>query len=183
MLYAKTTEKYAAILCAGYGMRLSDIGMSGLGGEKTLAGVIRGERQTRRSGFALLRSKMHNHFNALLPDNLKFVWEEKDEEAQVARGRALQTVGSALSQLTSGQAPLLSVEEARQELIATGLLEIAIDAKLPVQPQPTTFGMISGVPGGKGKVPVSAGGRGAVFRAFRRKVLKRFYNRPKSAKL
>ena len=185
MLYDKTTIKYAQIVAAGYGMRLSDIGMSELGGEKTLAGVIRGERQTRRSGFALVRSKMANHFNSLLPKHLKWVWEEKDEESQVARGRALQTVGQALSTLTQGMAPLMSAEEARQELVATGLLEVDIDPKkLPEveqdsqpfpfgQPGADGMGQFAGAPGGNkgggqgknggGKVPPAQGGRGQGF--------------------
>lgn len=171
MLYDKTTIKYAQITAAGYGMRLSDIGMSELPGEKTLAGVIRGERQTRRSGFALLRSKVENHFDALTPKNINFVWEDKDEEVMVARGRALQTVGAALTQLLSGQQPLLSQEEARQELAASGLLEIEIDPKeipeAPQQPggQPFPFGMpklgqnegpMAG--GGKSQMPMMPGG-------------------------
>ncbi|KKL78421.1 hypothetical protein LCGC14_2024990, partial [marine sediment metagenome] len=170
MLYDKTTLKYAQITAAGYGMRLSDIGMSEVGGEKTLAGVIRGERQTKRSGFALVRSKTENHFNALLPDNLKWTWEDTDEESQMARGRALQTVGMALTQLTSGEQPILSGEEARQELIATGLLSIEIDAKeMPEekeQPgQPFPFGSsqqdgpMAGSPDGKGKPSNQQGGK------------------------
>jgi hypothetical protein len=133
MMYDKVTMKYAQLLTAAYGMRLSDIGMAELGGEKTLAGVIRGERQTRRSGFATLRTKFENHFNGVLPKELKFIWIDDDEESKLAESKMLVTYSQGLQSLTSGG--LLSKEEARQEIVARGLLEIDIDPeKLPPDP-------------------------------------------------
>jgi len=125
MLYDQTTLKYAAITCAGYGIRLSDIGLEGQADGNTLAGVIRGERQTRRNGRAVVRSKMENHFNTILPNHLQFIWEEKDEEAKTEQGRALSTYGLALGQLKRDG--IMSPEETRVELVATGLLEVEID--------------------------------------------------------
>ena len=133
MMYDKVTMKYAQLLTAAYGMRLSDIGMAELGGEKTLAGVIRGERQTRRSGFATLRTKFENHFNSVLPKELKFVWIDDDEETKLAESKMLVSFSGGLQSLTSGG--LISREEARQEIVARGLLEIDIDPEeLPEDP-------------------------------------------------
>jgi hypothetical protein len=133
MLYDQTTLKYAAICAAGYGIRLSDIGMAEQSGEKTLAGVIRGERQSRRTGRAMVRSKTENHFNHILPDHLQFIWEEKDEEAKTEQGRALSTYGLALGQLKRDG--LLSPEEARLELVSTGLMETEIDPNEIPEPE------------------------------------------------
>jgi|GEM_PF-1985501 len=133
MLYNQVTLKYAQLLTAAYGMRLSDIGMAELGGEKTLAGVIRGERQTRRSGFATVRTKFENHFNSVLPKELRFIWIDDDEETKLAESKMLITFSQGLQSLTSGG--LLSKEEARQEIVARGLLEIDIDPEeLPEDP-------------------------------------------------
>ena len=130
MLYDQTTMRYAQLVAAGYGMRLSDIGMSDAAAGKTLAGVIREERQSRRTGQAEVRSKLVNYFNRMMPDHLKFVWEEQDDEVKRGKAAALSTYGLALGQLkTDG---LISPEEGRMELVATGLLETEIDpAKVP----------------------------------------------------
>ncbi|MFV2044343.1 MAG: hypothetical protein ACC700_14065 [Anaerolineales bacterium] len=134
MMYDKVTMKYAQLLTAAYGMRLSDIGMAELSGEKTLAGVIRGERQTRRSGFATLRTKFENHFNNVLPKELKFVWIDDDEETKLAESKMLVSFSAGLNSLTGSG--LISREEARQEIVARGLLEIDIDPEeLPEDPK------------------------------------------------
>ena len=133
MMYDSTTLKYAQICCAGYGIRLSDIGMAELAGEKTLAGVIRGERQSRRSGYGTVRSKLKSHFERMLPPYMQFVWEEKDEEAKTSQARALSTYGLALGQLKRDG--LLDPAEARLELVATGLLETEIDPEKVPEPE------------------------------------------------
>ncbi len=135
MLYDETTMKYGAMVCAGYGMRMSDIGMAEIGGEKTLAGVIRGERQTRRTGQAEVGSRLENYFNRMLPDHLAFIWEDKDEEVKRATATAISTIGLALGQMKRDA--LLSPEETRAELAAFGLLEVDIDpAKVPEEVMP-----------------------------------------------
>lgn len=139
MLYDSVTLKYAQLVAAGYGMRLSDIGMAELSGEKTLAGVIRGERQSRRTGQAEVRSKLTNYFNNVLPDHLQFVWEETDAEVKAENARALSTYGLALGQLKRDG--LVTPEEARMELVSTGLLETEIDPTVIPEPQmPMGFG-------------------------------------------
>ena len=58
-MFDRVTVKYAAIVAAGYGISLSDIGIqvTASGGE-TLAGSIRQERRTRKTGFARFKKKM-----------------------------------------------------------------------------------------------------------------------------
>jgi hypothetical protein len=185
MIYDKVTLKYLQILCAAYGMRLSDIGMSELSGEKTLAGVIRGERQTRRSGFALIRSKLENLFNRILPAYLKFVWIDDDEETKLARAKTLMAYGQSLSSMTGGK-KILSQEEARREIVAQGLLETDIDPdEVPEdemmqqgivqggEEQPAfPFGRPKSQGGEEEKVPPSQGGRGLLPSIQRRLMIR-----------
>jgi hypothetical protein len=185
MLYDKTMMFYAQVLAGGYGMRISDIGLEEARGGGTLAGVIRSERQTRRSGLANLREALKNYFNRLLPklpdsgQVIKFVWVERDDEAMVARGRALLAVGQGLSTLIQGQ--MLDSAEGRQELINLGLMETKLDPNKLITAGPASVSPIAAllagitgkpVEGATGappqtapppepdKVPPSAGGRG-----------------------
>lgn len=157
LLYDKTIIHYGQILAAGYGMRLSDIGLSQLEGGGTLAGIIREERQTRRSGFANVREKFRNHFNRILPHDsetqqqiIKFVWIERDDEATVARGRAMLAMGQGLKTLLDGG--FIDAKEGRHEIVAQGLMETEIDPDaVPEPPEPKMpFGGLFGQ-GGDGK--------------------------------
>ncbi|NIM22475.1 MAG: hypothetical protein GTN64_08705 [Candidatus Latescibacteria bacterium] len=135
MVYNETYLKYAQLVAAAYGLRLSDIGMAELQGEKTLAGVIRGERQSKRTGRAMVRSKTKNHFNAMLPDELNFVWKDKDTEDAIERGRALLQISQGLKAAIDGG--LLDQGEGRAELIASGVVETDLDPhKIPEKPEP-----------------------------------------------
>lgn len=172
LIFSEVTLKYAALVAAGYGIQLSDIGLAESSGEKTLAGVIRGERQTRRTGRGEIRRRIQSFFNKMLPKHLMFIFEEKDEEAKTEQARALSTYGMALGQLRRDG--LISPEEARVELVATGLLETEIDPqKVPEPPpQPSFGGGFGGFgqPGGgkpfgkpdEEKVTPEQGGRGEV---------------------
>jgi hypothetical protein len=157
LLYDKTIIHYGQILAAGYGMRLSDVGLSQLEGGGTLAGIIREERQTRRSGFANVREKFRNHFNRILPHQpdtqeqvIKFVWIERDDEATVARGRAMLAMGQGLKTLMDSG--VIDAKEARHEVVAQGLMETEIDPdQVPEPPEPKMpFGGLFGA-GGDGK--------------------------------
>jgi len=125
MMYDNVTAKYAQILCAAYGLRLSDIGLEQAQGEKTLAGVIRGERQSRRSGYSTVKVNFENHFDWLLPEPIKFIWIDVDEESKLMKSKSVVAYGSALSTLVS--AKMITQQEARQEIVAQGLLEIEIN--------------------------------------------------------
>ena len=135
MLYNDTYLKYAQIVAAAYGLRLSDIGLDDSKGQGTLAGVIRGERQTKRSGRAMVKSKTENHFNSMLPKELKFIWKDKDVEDTIERGRALFQMSQGLKQAVDSG--LIDQSEGRAELIASGTLETDLDPnKVPEKPEP-----------------------------------------------
>lgn len=168
LMYDKVTLKYAQIMAAGYGLRLSDIGMDEATGDRTLAGVIRSERQSKRSGYGRVKAASENYFNSLLPQALLFHWTDRDEETIVAKGKAMVSVGQGLKVLKDGG--FIDQAEGRQQLIAEGLFDIDLDPKkLPEPPAPampfgaTPFGKQDGKPEEDGqdeKVPPSAGGRG-----------------------
>jgi len=176
LLYDKTTIKYAQILAAAYGMRLSDIGMEDMGGEKTLAGVIRGERQSRRSGQALVRTKLENAMDRVVGDKLKFIWKIDDDEVTLGKGRAVMTYVQGLT--AAKEAGFIDAAEGRRELVATGVLKVEIDPEalppppampgaidpatgLPIMPPNPLEAAASGTSSAElGGVPVSQGGRG-----------------------
>ncbi len=164
MLMDTVTHKYAQLTAAGYGLRLSDIGLEGKANEKTLAGVIRGERQSRRTGYATIRSKFENHFNRLLKSTgLKFIWIDKDSEDSLMRSRALMTGVQAMK--LGIDAGIISIEEARQQIVADGNFTIDIDPdKLPEPPEePEAFGAPEEeLQEEDERVLPSAGGRGEV---------------------
>lgn len=126
--------RYSSILTAGYGLSLSDIGVStsGNGGE-TLAGTIRDERRTRRTGVATLKKKLVLFFNRLLPETLQFRFIDLDDELMVSLGRArLATVTSLGAAIDKN---ILTENESRQQMIADGLVTISIPEKLPKELQ------------------------------------------------
>ncbi|MCK4830279.1 hypothetical protein KA005_81930, partial [bacterium] len=64
LMFDRITAKYASIVAAGYGLSLSDIGIQATtSGGDTLAGSIRDERKTRKTGFARFKRKMVSFFN------------------------------------------------------------------------------------------------------------------------
>lgn len=155
MLYDKTQLYYAQVLAAGYGLRISDIGLEEGRGAGTLAGVIRGERQSKRSGHATIKEALRNYFNRLLPQDpypiLKFTWLERDDEAMVARGRSLLAMGQAFGTLIG--AGVLDRSEARHEMVSLGLLDTEIDPDiLPKQQEQggMDLGMLGALLAGKG---------------------------------
>ena len=143
IMFDRITLKYAALVCAAYGMSLSDIGLqtTSAGGE-TLAGSIRQERRTRKTGFARLKKKLTAFFNKILPPTLEFSFIDYDDELNVAIGKARLASATALSMMQDkGQ---ISPQEARSQYIQDGLINIAIPDKIPDEakplPQPEPFG-------------------------------------------
>lgn len=173
LLYDTQYLKYAAITAAGYGLRLSDIGLEEPKGQGTLAGVIRQERQTKRTGRAVVKAKTENHFNWMLPPELKFVWKDRDDEGITARGKAMVSVTDGIGK--AKDAGLIDQAEGRAELIASGVFETELDPKkVPEEPKPQLPPGFPGQPGAPDQqaaqaqpekkpdeeVPVSQGGRG-----------------------
>jgi hypothetical protein len=128
LIYDSVTFKYAQIVCAGYGLKISDIGMS-QEEARTLAGVIRAERQTRRTGFATIKEKTTGFFNRLLPPHLLFEWLDQDDETMMARGRSRLANFQAYAE--AREKKMLTLQEIRAQIAADGLLDIQIDPDDP----------------------------------------------------
>lgn len=108
---------YATMTAAGYGIPLSEIG---LGYQSTLAGSIREDRRSRRTGFGSIVDKATTHVENFLPKYLAFKFEFRDEEALVNLGRARSTSATALAQLVDKG--IITRESALSQLKADGLL-------------------------------------------------------------
>lgn len=128
LIYDSITFKYAQITCAAYGLKISDIGLS-QEEARTLAGVIRAERQTRRTGFATLKAKTGAFFRRLLPKHLTFEWLDKDDESMLARGRSRLANFQAYGEAREKR--MLTLKEIRAQIATDGLLDIQIDPDDP----------------------------------------------------
>lgn len=125
IMYDSITLRYAAILCAGYGLTLSDIGFpSASNGGDTLAGTIRMERVGKSSGKAIAKKKHEVYRNQILPDTLKFRFIDYDDEKNVSKGRARLATAQASNIWITNRSFLPS--EMRQQAMAEGLIDIDI---------------------------------------------------------
>lgn len=130
LMFDNITMKYAAMVAAGYGMSLSDIGIQVVtSGGETLAGSIRQERRTRRSGFGLVKKKMAAFFNRMLPDTLRWKYIDLDDEVLVAVTRARLANATAAAQYIADK--VFSPKEMRLQAIADGLITISVPEDIP----------------------------------------------------
>lgn len=174
IMYDGITMKYAAILAAGYGLTLADIGLGGSGGAgsggDTLAGTIRSERVSKSSGFSTAKKKIVAYFNRILPDSLRFTWIDYDDEKNVAKGRARLATSQAADILIRNKTFLPS--EIRQQMLADGLISITVPET--IDPDDPEFGGVQGAQpkpnfgGSRGQqlgnpVAPSSGGQGEVI--------------------
>jgi len=160
------------LTCAAYGVSPSDINFPSMGnGGETLAGSIRQERQTRRTGIARAKTKFRYFFDRLLPKELKFTWIDLDDEVSVALGRARLATSQAYMQLIDKR--VISPKEARLQLIQDGLMSISMPEDIPEDEfdilTDTAQNPFGSTPFGAKKpnmlgnpVPPSAGGQGEV---------------------
>lgn len=130
IMFDKIILKYSALVGAAYGASPSDIGLQSTSSSgETLAGSIRDERKTRRTGFARLKLKMKYFFDKILPESLEFNFVDYDDELNVALGRARLASATAFNLLqTNGN---FSQQEVRSQFIEEGLVTINIPDKLP----------------------------------------------------
>lgn len=161
IMYDRITLKYASLVAAGYGMSLSDIGMqtTSASGE-TLAGSIRQERRTKRTGFARLKKKLKHYFDVILPETLEFKWIDYDDELNVALGRTRLSNSTAWTNYI--KAGMFTPQEARLQSIADGMVTISVPENIPDEPQSNDFETTNepellGEP-----VPPSSGGEGEI---------------------
>ncbi|MHA2191062.1 MAG: hypothetical protein ACXAAP_12575 [Candidatus Thorarchaeota archaeon] len=129
--FDSTYSKYVTLVCSLYGLSPSDIGFPsvGGGGGQTLAGSIRDERRTKRSGIARLKKITGYWFNRMLPKSLKFVWIDLDDEVSVALGRARLANATAASQYIENR--IFTPKEMRLQAIADGLMTISMPEDVP----------------------------------------------------
>lgn len=175
IMFNQITSKYAALVAGAYGMSLGDIGLqTTTASGETLAGSIRQERKTRKTGFARIKAKTTAFFNQILPDTLEFNWIDYDDELNVAMGRARLASSQAFA--TWQDKGIFSRQEIRSQVIVDGLMSISMPDELPpdaqVLPPPTPFGGAGKVGGNKEpelikqpKAP-SAGGEGDVGKSI-----------------
>ena len=127
IMFDNITEKYAAIIAAGYGLSLSDIGLNNKGG--TLAGDIRSDSEVRVMGKARVKTKLKFFFDQILPDTLEFSFIDYDHELNVAMGRARLASSTAFKTFIEMKA--FSPQEVRFQAIADGLWSVTLPDELP----------------------------------------------------
>lgn len=129
ILYNDVTNRYITIVTSGYGLSPSDIGFaSSSNGGETLAGSIRQERASARSGKALAKKKVQTYWENILPEYLQFDWIDFDDEKNVALSRARMANANA-AQLWIGS-QIFSPDEIRRQSIADGMFTISIPETL-----------------------------------------------------
>ena len=171
MSYDNVTLKQHRVVAAGYWLTLADIGLEP--GGKTLGGEIRRQRETRLTGFGMVREKTKNFMNNdVLPPYLEFAWIEKDDEAMAATGRARLLNAQALKAMAEGG--FIQVEDGQAQLKKDGLLTVELQPpkpkEVPVPPAQAKQPALPGVPKDDQtdnelkRVPPSDGGRGEAGR-------------------
>lgn len=168
IMYESITLKYAALTTAAYGMTLSDIGLQGSSASgETLAGAIRGEQKTNRTGKAKNKAKIKYFIETILPHTLQFDFIDTDGERLSMIGRARLANATAMN--AYHQMGSISPTEARLQAIQDGLFTISMPEEPPPDAAPPM--MMPGKPGSKpperpGMVgspqPPSLGGDGEV---------------------
>lgn len=173
ILYNDVTNRYITILTSGYGLSPSDIGFaSSSNGGETLAGTVRQERRSARSGKALAKKKVQIYFENILPEYLQFSWIDFDDEKNVAMSRARMANANAAKLWTDIQA--FSPDEVRRQAIADGMFTITIPETIDrksIEWPANTLRYVGNKSQGDGKTgsnaigdpkPVSSGGQGEV---------------------
>jgi hypothetical protein len=130
LMFDRVTAKYASIVAAGYGLSLSDIGIqTTTSGGDTLAGSIRDERKTRRTGFARFKRKVIAFYNFMLPDTLVYKVIDQDDELSVALSRSRLANATAASQYIDKR--IFTPGEMRRQAISDGLITISVPEEVP----------------------------------------------------
>lgn len=162
IMFDKITMKYAALTTAGYGLSLSDIGLqTTTASGETLAGSIRQERRTRKTGLSRVKAKVKAFFDRILPDTLEFNFVDVDEEVNVGLGRARLATSQAFASFR--QLGMFSAQELRSQAIQDGLINISVPDEIPPDAKPDPNANPNGLPGLVGNPkPPSSGGFGEI---------------------
>lgn len=133
--YNSVTMRYAALVAGGYGLSLSDLGIQAVtSGGETLAGSIRQERRTRKTGIATVKRKLKEFFDAIIHPDLQFNWIDYDDEVNVAKGRALLAYASASSSLI--KSGMFSAPELRRQALQDGVVTVSVPEEIPEDESP-----------------------------------------------
>jgi hypothetical protein len=151
IMYDSVTMKYAAILTAGYGLTLSDVGFpSSSNGGETLAGTIRQERVSKSSGKAVVKKKWEVYANKILDPRLKWSWIDYDDERNVSKGRA--RLASAQSSDILIRNRVFTPSEIRRQNIADGLISIDVPEQIDLEsPEFEAIIPVQNIGGSRGK--------------------------------
>jgi len=164
LMFADVSSKYSRITHAGYGLTETDTGLGDP--QRTLAGSIRDERRSRRSGFGRAREVVRVAINTkILPDYLEGDWVENDPESLMQRGKALVVFSQALKNLKDAR--VVQPQEAQAQLLKDGLITVELEEPEEIEMPP----MLQ--PGNQDdfaeeetdKKEASEGGRGEISRA------------------
>ncbi len=121
-------------------MSLGDIGLQGSSASgETLAGSIRSEQKTNRTGKARNKGKIKYFIESILPPNLQFDFIDTDGERLSMLGRARLANATAMNQFRTSE--MISPEEGRLQMIQDGIFTISRPEKPPKEakmPLPTT---------------------------------------------
>lgn len=130
IMYDRITLKYAAILAASYGLSLGDIGLQATSsGGETLAGSIRQERRTRRTGIAGAKKAWKQFVENFLPPTLQFNIIDPDDEVNVGQSRA--RLASATAHEKWVKLGVFSRQEIREQTLADGMFTINLPEEIP----------------------------------------------------
>jgi len=162
LMFDRITARYANLICAGYGMSPSDIGMGGSSnGGETLSGTIRDERKTKKNILSVMKKKFKSFYDHILPEELEFTWIDFDSDQNVAQGRARLANGQADEILIRNH--VFTPQEMRAQALVDGLVTVSVPETLddksiewPQSGNTTRPGLIGE------KVSADNGGRGEV---------------------
>lgn len=143
MMFGESQLRYARLVTAAYGLRLSDLGIEG--GEQTLAGKIRDQVASRLTGFGVVQTFVENLLNGVLPPYLRFSFNIKDPEQQIQLNRARMLAMQWAK--TATDAGLLPADVIRKQLSDDGLFTVDLGKVKDPPPQAKQDGTNNG--GGK----------------------------------
>lgn len=156
LMYDRVISKYDALVAAGYGLTLADIGDMNIGAN-TLAGSIRSERKTARTGVGYTIMKLQAYYDRILPTYLQFELINRDEEQLASKGRARLANSMAFANMVEKMG--LPPEVGVAQLVSDGLITVPVPEKLnPVMSQLTLGGPNSPAVGGAGVGQTNAKG-------------------------
>lgn len=161
ILFNELSLKYAQFVHSGYGLTLTDTGLGDP--QKTLAGSIRDERRSQRSGYSRTREAIKTFADEeVLPPDLEFVWVIMDEERRVQAGRSFVLYSQTIKNLSD--AGIIDSTIAQAVLKREGFLEESDELPGQVLPKQNPFTGNGGemIQQEVDNVPAQEGGRGDI---------------------